>query len=153
MLLSMQLGGLQPPAASKAARDSRTSRGGQAWGSFRVSPGHIRTGLRPKPLRTWMTLTHFWELCYVFGASSHAKWIRAGAVQPSCTEGLGAVSATNGAGGVVPPSRARAACKPPEAVRSSPVWGTGPLRGVSGAEAVLTLNGRATRLGGGGRHL
>jgi hypothetical protein len=45
--------------------------------------------------------------------------LRAGAVQPSGSEKLGAVSATSRAGDVVPPTRARAGWKPARKLAST----------------------------------
>ena len=50
--------------------------------------------------------------------------LRAGAVQPSGSEQLGAVSATSRAGDVVPPTRARAGWKPARKLASTAVGGT-----------------------------
>jgi hypothetical protein len=52
--------------------------------------------------------------------------LRAGAVQPSGSENHGAVSVKSGAGGVVPPSRARGGWKPARKLASTAGGGTAP---------------------------
>jgi hypothetical protein len=79
--------------------------------------------------------------------------LRAGAVQPSGSENYGAVSVKSGAGGVVPPSRARSPMQASGAGTVNPGWGNRPLHGVSGSEALSTLNRVAPRLGGSGHLL